>query len=296
MTTAVDVVSQCSALLKGGVAPSRVFNVLSREQDVSRDVGAIDTKIRAGADVAAAIAATEGPEWKVLAAAWDLAETSGAPLAPALDRMAEALQSIERVRERRGVLLAGPRATVRLVVALPPVALGLGWALGFDPTPVLFSPLGAGLILIGVLFLVAGVLWARAMTHRVQGADTVAGLACELVWIALGSGGAHATAVRQVVDAVNRFDVSWVPFDAFLQDSELARTLRRGHSLGLPIRAMLLQEAGDARARCEAALESAAERLAVQVLLPLGTCVLPSFMVLGVAPVVISMLTGGELS
>ena len=53
---------------------------------------------------------------------------------------------------------------------------------------------------------------------------------------------------------------------------------------------MLLVEAAAARARTLAELERQAERLAVSVLLPIGVCVLPSFIVLGVLPVLLAVM------
>jgi tight adherence protein B len=53
---------------------------------------------------------------------------------------------------------------------------------------------------------------------------------------------------------------------------------------------MLLVEAAAARARTMAELERQAERLAVSVLLPIGVCVLPSFIVLGVLPVLLAVM------
>lgn len=291
--SAAHLVAQCSALLRGGVPPAKVFDVLGRESGTSNQVRQIARGIASGLTVADSIALAPGIEWRAIAAAWHLAETSGAPLATALDRIAAALRSIESVRARRSVLLAGPRATVRLVLALPPLALGLGWLLGFDPAPVLFSPLGAVLILIGGLMLAAGYAWTRALSSRVENSDRIAGLEFDLVWIALGAGSAHDIAVRRVVDDVDRFSVTWVPFDAFLSDAELNLAFRRAQTIGMPARPMLLEQAEEVRARCHTSLEQAAERLSVKILLPLGLCVLPSFMVMGVVPVVVSMLSGG---
>lgn len=53
---------------------------------------------------------------------------------------------------------------------------------------------------------------------------------------------------------------------------------------------MLLVEAAAARARTLAELKRQAERLAVSVLLPIGVCVLPSFIVLGVLPVLLAVM------
>lgn len=289
-----EVIVRCTAVLRGGVPATRVFGHLAAEVGAQSVIREIDRRVVSGASVADAIAAEPGQEWKLFAAAWNLAEGSGSPIGPVLDRMVVALRSIEALSERRSVLLAGPRATVRLVLALPPVALGLGWLLGFDPSPVLFSPFGALLTCVGVLLLLVGAFWTRTLTSRVEEADHVAGLEYDLVWIALGAGRTHQEAVRIVVDSVDHFRAHWVPFDAFLAESGLQTTLRRACAVGAPVRVTLLDAADTARLRSLAEMERAAERLGVRILMPLGVCVLPAFMVMGVLPVVISMLNGSQ--
>ncbi|WP_240740020.1 type II secretion system F family protein [Leucobacter triazinivorans] len=237
-----------------------------------------------------AIASGGSPEWRVLAAAWSTAEESGAPLAPALDRIGAALRALERLRERRSVLLAGPRATVRLVCALPPLALVLGGLLGFDPMSVLLSPMGAILLPTGVVLLLAGIAWASALRRRVEHGDRLDGLELELVRIALGGGAHPRIAVRRTVDCVDRLGAEWIPFDGFLRDGTLCAAIRTAERTGTPLGSILVEESIAARSRAEARLERSAERLGVRVLIPLGVCVLPSFVVLGVAPVLMAML------
>lgn len=280
------ILSRCAAMLRGGVPPAAVFGP-------GLAVDGIGEQVAAGAPIAEAIAGAARPEWRFVAAAWSLAEETGAPLASALDRIAAALRARTAVQERQSVLLAGPRATVRLVLGLPPLVLGLGWLLGFDPTPVLLSPLGAVLLTAGGSLLAAGAVWARWLLRSAVGEDRVVGGAYDLLWIALGSGRRPDEAVRSVVCAVDRFEVRWVPFDDFLRDADIQVTLRRVERLGVAVRPALLEAARAERTRSLAELERSAERLGVRVLGPLGACVLPSFMVTGVVPVVISMLGGG---
>lgn len=249
-------------------------------------------RVEAGTPIPDALAAEDAPPWRILAAAWHLAERSGAPLVPALDRICAALQALERLSERRAVLLSGPRATVRLVAALPVGTFGLGALLGFDPFSILATVPGAALGVSGALLLWAGVAWAGALRRRVERADRVDGIEHELLWIATGGGAAPGSACVRVVDAVDSFGVSWVRLDRFRSDAQLAHTVATATATGVALRPLLLEEAAGARARSHAAQEQAAERLAVRVLLPLGLCVLPAFVALGVAPVVLAMLGG----
>lgn len=285
------VTARCAALLRGGVLPARVFGVLASESPEGAEVKEIHGRVSEGGDIAAAIAACAGNEWGMLASAWRLSEQAGAPLAPTLDRMATALRALERLRDRRRVLVSGPQSTVRLVASLPPVALGLGWLLGFDPLPLMLTPLGLCLVFIGALLLGGGVVWARRLVRRLQLADRIAGIECDLVWIVLGGGAAPGEAVRRVVDCVDDLGARWVSFDAFCSAGVLQSSVRRASALGMPLRPLLLEEADSLRDRTHSEMEAAAERLGVRVLLPLGVCVLPSFIIMGVVPVIITMLS-----
>lgn len=292
--------ARCASLLRGGVAPGRVCEVIAEETPTGSLARQISMVVSSGETPGHAIAMCvashdDSADWKLLAAAWQLAEQTGAPLAAALDRLAEALQSLQRLRERRGVLLAAPRATTRMVATLPPLVLLLGWLLGFDLTPVLLSWGGLGMLSLGFVLLAAGVTWARRLTDHLQAEDRVAGIECELVWVALGGGSPPFEAIRRVVDCVDRIGVPWVSYDRFCGDATLMKAVKRAADVGMPLGPLLLAEAGSLRASAHAELESAAERLGVRVLVPLGVCVLPSFIVMGVLPVVISMLAGSSL-
>ncbi|MDQ1702083.1 MAG: tight adherence protein [Frankiaceae bacterium] len=101
-----------------------------------------------------------------LEACWRVCERSGAPLAPAVAGLADALRDDEQVRREVGAQLAGPRATAVLLALLPAFGLLLGGALGGRPVAVLLgTPLGRGCLLVGLALEVAGLLWTRRLTH-----------------------------------------------------------------------------------------------------------------------------------
>lgn len=230
----------------------------------------------------------------MLASAWSLAEQSGAPLSAVLARLSESLSALERLSERRSVLLAGPKATIRLVASLPVLALLMGAMLGFDPVGVLLSPLGAMLAVLGGGLLALGVWWARRLTETLASAECIAGLECELTWVALSGGAAPSVALRRVADCADASGAEWVTLSALSRGAVVRRVLDAASNLGTSAGQMLLAEAQSARAKAQAELERQAERLGVRVLIPLGVCVLPSFIVLGVLPVLLAVL--GTLS
>ena len=281
---------RAATLLRGGVPAAKVWRVLGEEPGAPPQLVTIAERVSEGYENSRALASCAEPEWRVLAAAWALAQQSGAPLALMLERIADALVELERLRERRSVLLAGPRATIRLVGALPIVALLMGALLGFDPLAVLLSFAGAVIATVGGVLLFLGVYWAKALTDRLASAEWVSGLECELCWIALSGGASQQRALRRVVNVVDRFGVSWVKLSSMCSEGSAQGVLRVATAHGTPAGPMLLAEANAARVRTITELEREAERLAVRALLPIGVCVLPSFIVLGVLPVLFAVM------
>ncbi len=88
-------------------------------------------------------------------ACWEVAEHAGSGLADGLSCVAESLQHEREIAAEIEGQLAGPKATVRLLVTLPVLALIVGESLGAQPVAVLLTTqygwlcLGAGLLLAG---------------------------------------------------------------------------------------------------------------------------------------------------
>jgi tight adherence protein B len=126
------------------------------------DVGQALTTGPCPPDAAAPLAA--------LAAAWRVAERTGAPTADVLDRLAAGLRADAQVQDARDAALAAPRATARLLVALPLAGLALGAAVGADPLRVLVAT-GPGRFCgaAGVACTAAAWAWTRALVRTAEG-------------------------------------------------------------------------------------------------------------------------------
>ena len=114
-------------------------------------LSAVSTAVSSGGEVSAAIeqvaeSAANGSAWRALGAAWRVATVCGAPLAAALRAFAEALRDREAARRDIEVALAGPRATARIVMLLPLIAVLLGLLMGVDLVATLSTPIGAACI------------------------------------------------------------------------------------------------------------------------------------------------------
>lgn len=221
-----------------------------------------------------------------LAAAWVVATAAGAPLALALRGVAGALRDRAEVIRELAVALSGPQSTARLVGWLPAVGVGFAILLGVDVVGVLTgSAIGLALLASGVGLAVAGRAWGRSMVRRATPRGEVPGTAEELMVIALASGLSVSGSRRLVAEVCQR--VALEPPDDAALDAVLGLAERAGAPAGELLTAAAVQRRRVARAEGR----RAAGELGVRLLLPLALCVLPSFLLLGVAPVVLGLIS-----
>ncbi|WP_413318602.1 type II secretion system F family protein [Agrococcus sp. 1P02AA] len=262
---AAATVHRLAALVAGGLPLERAWSLLGTD--------AATLGRRAGGGLVDAVLA--------------VAQQTGAPTAPTLERLAALLR--EQAAQQRAIeaALAGPRSTARLVMVLPVVGMVFGLALGLDVLAAASSGgIGTWSVIAGATLLAAAWAWSRAIVRRAARGDRAPGIALELVAVALAGGGATTSARAAAVDAMQAAGVvgsGWSEVDAAL---ELAR-----HA-GVPVRGLLLAEAAAARTRARLEGEARAQRAAVHLSLPLGACVLPAFSLLVIVPLVVSMLDG----
>jgi len=227
----------------------------------------------------------ERPAWAALAAAWWVAVESGAPLGPTLQRFAASLRELAESRREVEVALAGPRATSRIVLALPAIGLLFGALLGFDaPRILLTTPPGWGCLASGGVLVACGIRWNHALVRQARDTDAAPGLGLELLAIAV-LGGGSLTGARQLVDVA----IAGAGLAAL--GSEADAVLAFSRAAGVPASALLLAEAGELRRRSRSDARRRAAELGTRLLLPLGVCILPAFIALGVAPLVIAIVS-----
>lgn len=102
--------------------------------------------------------------WLDMAACFHVCESSGAPVAGVLERLAATLEAEQDAAALRDTALAGPRATVRLLNWLPFLGLALGIFMGVDPVAVLLGgPPGWALLAAGLGLVMAGRAWSARM-------------------------------------------------------------------------------------------------------------------------------------
>jgi tight adherence protein B len=167
----VDVATACAALaaqLRVGQVPSEALVVAAADCPVlreSRDAQDL------GGDVARiwrSHARRPGYSGLLdLARAWDVSSRSGAPMSAVLEHVSEGLAADQSLRALVAGELSAPRATGKVMAALPLCGIGLGYLLGGEPIGwLLAAPLGWGCLLGGVVLACLGVLWIERLAER----------------------------------------------------------------------------------------------------------------------------------
>jgi tight adherence protein B len=289
------VVQRLGVLLDAGVSPASAWQhaasgvdspVAAAVADAAVERSAVGRELGETLLGARALAPPdERAAWAALAAAWAVATESGAPLAPTLRRFAEVLRALAQGRRDVEVALAGPVATARIVLALPVVGLLFGMLLGFDALRILATtPAGWACLVAGALLVLGGIRWNRRLIRAARVLDVTPGLALELLAIAV-SGGASLDRARELVDR------TLVEADLAALGVAADPVLAFSRAAGVPAAALLHAEAEERRRIAAADGQQRAVELGTRLLLPLGVCILPAFIALGVAPIVLSIVS-----
>ncbi|MBH0024887.1 type II secretion system F family protein [Salinibacterium sp. SWN248] len=287
-----SVTQRLAVLLHAGLSPTSAWQHVARgraEGGVAAAV-AVEGSDSGGAPerisrASAGLPALDRQAWNSLAAAWFVAGQVGAPLAGALRTHARALRMLVHIQREVATALAAPVATARMVLALPAVGLIFGALLGFDTLGVLFTtPIGWGCLAVGGGLIVIAVRWNNRLVRSATPTRAAPGLECELMAVAVSGGGSLVQARVVVTQALERFGL---PGDG----SHLDEVLQLSQEAGVPAAELLRAEADEVRLAADAEARAGAAALSVRLMLPLGLCVLPAFMVLGVLPLMVAVIS-----
>ncbi|MGV8884517.1 MAG: type II secretion system F family protein [Microbacteriaceae bacterium] len=303
---AVAAVAQRLAVLLGaGVTPVSAWQYLDGTS-VGVDPGAgvirvVAERVALGESVAAVIVSVvDGPiergtrdrvdpqsAWRGLAAAWQVAIDAGAPLAPSLRSFASSLRSFSEAARSTESALAAPIATARMVMFLPIVGVLFGIVLGFNVIGTLFAtPPGLVCLALASVLMLSAWRWNRRLVRAAQPTELTPGLRAELMAIAV-SGGSAIDRAQLAVDST----LSAVGLDLSDQAPEVSSVLDLSQRAGVPAAELLRSGAEEARRDAASAAAQRASVLAVKLMLPLGICILPAFMLIGVAPLLLSVIS-----
>lgn len=290
LAEAAAVAQRLAVLLAAGVTPSSAWQHVAAftASGVAAAVAEDDDPVTVPTTIVTAASSLPGFEsraWRGLAAAWSVAMDAGAPLAVALRDLAGSLRDLAQVQRDVRVALAAPVSTARIVLALPAVGVLFGMLLGFDTATVLFAtPIGWGCLIAGAGLVFAAARWNRRLVAAAQPRDPVPGIGCDLLAIAM-SGGAAASGARTALEGV--LERCGLPADLGAADA----VLELSRSAGVPAGELLRAQAQESRREARAAAQERAAALSVRLMLPLGVCVLPAFVLVGVVPLMVALVS-----
>ncbi|GHH69375.1 type II secretion system F family protein [Promicromonospora soli] len=300
------VVLQVVALLRAGSPPGAAW---------SRAVG-VGVDLTGVPDVEALARVLGVRHAEAVVAATRLALDVGAPLGRVLEQVAGTLVAEAEARAERDAVLAGPRTTGRLLMWLPIAGGFLGWALGADLVATATDGgVGTAAVGAGVVLLVAGRVWSDRLVAAARGADPPGvdvQVVLELVAAAMRAGSGVPRALEATGTAVGgpdgevltraahalvlgaTWERSWAYAPAAL--APMVRALRGAWLDGAAPGEALRAAGEEVRHERSSTARTAAARLGVRLVLPLGACYLPAFVLVGLVPVLlalgIDLLTG----
>jgi len=279
-----------AALLSAGATPEAAWRYLADSEEAP-------SVLLAAADAAgqalplAPVLVPAGDAWRRVALLTDLAALVGAPLVDALRRAAAGLRGGAELHRAVATSVAGPAASARLTLVLPPGCAALGWAFGFDVPGALASPVGGAALVLALLLLTAAHRWSAGLIRSASTVDLERGVGLELVALAVRAGRPTVTAVA---DARAIAAAAGLLVDQDLAD--VARLVGFAERSGAPLGALLDAEADRARMVVLADARRRAAVLATHLLLPLGGLVLPAFLLAGALPIGLAVLSSTALS
>ena len=291
--TVAALAARLAVFLGAGLAPVRAWQALEEAADGDGDAGVISRINRrlVGGDTVPEVlweeTVDEEEAWRVVAAVYDVAHVTGAPLGDALWSVSTALQ--ERYEAERAVrsAIVVPLYTQRLLMALPLVGMGASAALGVNSLGFLTqSALGwVSLGCAGLLMVIAHRWSSRLVLAALPGPGYLSP-GFDLLAIASSGGATPETASQRVIEALAKYRLVTTAGDAISRLATLSRTV------GVPLRALAKAEASWSRSRARADAVERASALSVTILVPLGLLVLPAFVLVAVVPVVFALLGG----
>lgn len=298
-----EVLESLAGLLRAGLTPAQALQAWPHLLAAGARDGPLRVarRVRLGASPAQAVArhpGLPGCEAALLAGLLEIHGRLGGDAARMVEAAARAAERRRRARADADAATAGARLSARMVAALPVAFVPL--------TPLAHAPLldgpGAATAVLGGALAAAGFRWMGRLVPRPPPPDGV-GLVAEVV-AAVAAGGVDCGAALATIAALAPAGVqpglerarrlvalgaAWSEALERSGDDGLARlgaVLARSLSLGLPVAGALVAFAEVRRAEQAADLSARLRRAPVAMTVPLALCVLPSFLLLAVAPFV----------
>lgn len=169
-----EIVTEVAALLRAGASAKQAWAQTLNQRQVHPAWARAGEEIASGVPIDEALTslaaqiANPGPLLGA-AAGSRLARNLGSSAAEVLDAAAVTVTEVQNAAAERHAALAGPRATMRLLLALPPISLLLFQVAGMSTFETLLStPAGGVCLALGAVLLILGNRWVRRLILQAQ--------------------------------------------------------------------------------------------------------------------------------
>jgi tight adherence protein B len=223
-------------------------------------------------------------------------EATGARLTSVLeelDGIVEGLQELEILKQKA---LATPRAALKILRILPLVALTMGFLFGVNPLLTFMTLPGIVCLALGLLLWALGKRRIAKMVEEFESLGERDFLKYPTLTLALIR--SAVSAGSDIITALERLDVDGatalrrgMPFGLLKLPEEmncLESTYRLGHSPVGTINAKI----SSLRSSMKREVCVTGEELSVKIIVPVAAFFLPSFILIGVIPTILALLTG----
>jgi len=286
--------TRLAVFLQAGVSPGRAWRELAAEDHLPEALRVvareIDERLDAGgrhAESVQEVCVSGSEAERVFSCLVSVADESGTPLSLALWAFADALRDRVSIEWDIRAITQAPRQTSWLLLALPPLSLVVAGALGINALGFLTgSTFGWTLLIAATLCYLFAMAWMSRLVRQLLPDTGFLSPAHDLLAVASQGGAMPEAAQERVERVLAQHDVT-LPGPPGL--GALTSLSRR---VGIPIATLATVEARWQRHHVKAEAARAAQSLSVRILIPLGLLILPAFVMVGVIPVVITLLQG----
>ena len=225
---------------------------------------------------------------------FDHAKQVGAAPAHTIQSVATALTDAADTVRLAQAYQAGPRSAQRIMMALPFFSLFGALVLGQDVLRVLAtSALGWFLLVSAAGLIWIAHVWSSRMINKALTYSWFNGMSAECCAM-------YVVAGLPLNSALEKADAFAQPFLAAQPEchddrNDIVATIDLAYTEGIPVAGLLRAHADQQRSSAQQQMRFRVERLSVQLVIPLGVCILPAFIAVGIIPIVISMLSSTAL-
>jgi tight adherence protein B len=226
------------------------------------------------------------------------AEDLGVSLGSTLEALGCILKSIEDLEESKVTAISGPKATVKLLQFLPLVGLLLGFLMGANPiVTLLTNPIGIIALAIGVLFAILGRRWTNRIVKDFDKIEVFEFSTDPRVMLTLiKSAVLGGASIMRAIECLEVLDASRIRLDVPFHLSGLPDymiCLEDAYKNGTTPIPIIDSKIEELNLLISLKCKEASEKLGVELVIPLGLCFLPSFICIGVVPIILSFFIQG---